>query len=159
MERKDTLQMEGESVIAQEPEIPCPEVTEKPVRRRFTAEYKRKILAEADPCSKPGAVGELLRREGLYSSYLTNWRRQRDEGGALAGLTPKRRGRKARRKNPLTDEVTRLERGQAAVLHVDLQYAYHRAVRVRLASRSRGDQQSQRTSGPLGGDGPKGSSH
>ncbi len=109
MERINAPQMEGESMIAQELEIPCPEVTEKPVRRRFTAEYKRKILAEADACSEPGAVGELLRREGLYSSNLTDWRRQRDEG-ALAGLTPKRRGRKAKSKNPLTDEVTRLER-------------------------------------------------
>jgi len=88
---------------------PSPEVLEKPVRRRFTAEYKRKILAEADACTEPGMLGGLLRREGLYSSHLTTWRRQRDEG-ALAGLTPKRRGRKARAKNPLAEEVTRLER-------------------------------------------------
>jgi Amt family ammonium transporter len=60
-------------------------VVQKPVRRRFTAEYKRRILAEADACSEPGALGELLRREGLYSSHLTTWRRQRDDG-ALAGL-------------------------------------------------------------------------
>jgi transposase-like protein len=90
-------------------EIPNPEVPEKPVRRRFTAEYKLRILAEADACSEPGMLGELLRREGLYSSHLTTWRRQRDEG-VLAGLTPKRRGRKAKPKNPLADEVARLER-------------------------------------------------
>ena len=90
-------------------EIPSPEVSEKPVRRRFTVEYKAKILAEADACTEPGMLGELLRREGLYSSYLTTWRRQRDDG-AQAGLTPKRRGRKAKPKNPLSDEVGRLQR-------------------------------------------------
>ena len=88
---------------------PSPEVLERPVRRRFTVEYKLRILAEADACSEPGMLGELLRREGLYSSHLLTWRRQRDEG-ALAGLTPKRRGRKAKPKNPLADEVTRLSR-------------------------------------------------
>jgi transposase-like protein len=71
--------------------------------------YKARVLAEADACTEPGALGELLRREGLYSSHLATWRRQRDEG-ALAGLTPKRRGRKAKPKNPLADEVTRLQR-------------------------------------------------
>jgi transposase-like protein len=89
--------------------IPSPEVAEKPVRRRFSTEYKLRILAQADACSEPGMLGELLRREGLYSSHLTTWRRQRDEG-ALAGLMPKRRGRKAKPKNPLADEVARLER-------------------------------------------------
>lgn len=90
-------------------EIPSPEVLEKPVRRRFSAEYKLRILAEADACSEPGQLGELLRREGLYSSHLTTWRRQRDEG-VLAGLTPKRRGRKAKPKNPLADENQQLRR-------------------------------------------------
>jgi transposase-like protein len=90
-------------------EIPNPEVPEKPVRRRFTAEYKLRILAEADACSESGMLGELLRREGLYSSHLTTWRRQRDEG-VLAGLTPKRRGRKAKPKNPLADENEQLRR-------------------------------------------------
>jgi transposase len=90
-------------------EIPSPEVPEKPVRRRFSVEYKLRILAEADACSEPGQLGELLRREGLYSSQLTTWRRQRDEG-VLAGLTPKRRGRKAKPKNPLADENQQLRR-------------------------------------------------
>jgi transposase len=85
------------------------EVLEKPMRRRFTVEYKARILAEADACTEPGALGELLRREGLYSSHLATWRRQRDEG-ALAGLTPKRRGRQAKAKNPLSEEVARLQR-------------------------------------------------
>ena len=88
---------------------PSPEVLERPARRRFTVEYKTRILAEADACSEPGMLGELLRREGLYSSHLSTWRRQRDEG-ALAGLTPKRRGRKAKPKNPLADELARLQR-------------------------------------------------
>ena len=86
---------------------PSTEVLEKPVRRRFTAEYKAKIVAEADSCTEMGQVGELLRREGLYSSHLSTWRRQRDEGG-LAGLEPKRRGRKPKAKNPLADENERL---------------------------------------------------
>jgi len=88
---------------------PSLEVLEKPVRRRFTVQYKAKILAEADACTEAGQLGELLRREGLYSSHLTTWRRQRDKG-ALAGLTPKQRGRKARPKNPLADEVAQLQR-------------------------------------------------
>ena len=71
--------------------IPDPAVPEKPVRRRFAAEYELRILREADRSTQ---LGTLLRREGLYSSHLTAWRQQRDQG-TLAGLTPKRRGRKA----------------------------------------------------------------
>ncbi len=88
---------------------PSPEVLEKPVRRRFTVDYKMKILAEAEACTEFGQLGELLRREGLYSSHLSTWRRQRDEG-VLAGLTPRGRGRKARTKNPLADENEHLRR-------------------------------------------------
>ncbi len=88
---------------------PSTEVTEKPERRRFAAEYKLRILAEADGCTEFGQVGELLRREGLYSSLLSTWRKQREEG-VLAGLTPKRRGRKAKPKNPLAEEMARLQR-------------------------------------------------
>jgi len=101
--------MEGTESVVEERAIPSPEVLEKPVRRRFTVEYKTRILAEADACTQPGMLGELLRREGLYSSHLSTWRRLRDEG-VLAGLSPKRRGRKAKAKNPLADEVTRLGR-------------------------------------------------
>ena len=57
------------------------EVLAKATRRRFTVEYKGKILREADGCKTPGAVGALLRREGLYSSHLTKWRTARDRGG------------------------------------------------------------------------------
>jgi transposase-like protein len=89
--------------------IPDPAVLEKPVRRRFTAEYKLRILQEADRCSAPGQLGGLLRREGLYSSLLSTWRRQRDQG-TLAGLSPKRRGRKANPDAPLIAENQRLVR-------------------------------------------------
>src|SRR5438874_2245923 len=65
--------------------MPDPELVEPPVRRRFSAEYKLRVLREADACTKPGEVGALLRREGLYSSLLTEWRRAR-EVGALAAL-------------------------------------------------------------------------
>jgi transposase len=91
------------------PAVPEVEVLAKATRRRFTAEYKRKILREADTCTKPGAIGALLRREGLYSSNLTTWRAQR-ERGELTGLTPKQRGPAPRPKNPLAGKVAALER-------------------------------------------------
>jgi transposase len=75
-------------------QYPDPEVTPRAKRRRFSAEYKLRILAEADGCMQLGEIGALLRREGLYSSHLTTWRRQRDEG-QLYGLTGKKRGCKA----------------------------------------------------------------
>jgi transposase len=70
------------------------EVVAKPQRRRFTAEYKRRIVREADRCTTPGAIGALLRREGLYSSHLTTWRAARDRG-ELEALAPKKRGPQA----------------------------------------------------------------
>ncbi|MCH7726783.1 MAG: transposase [Planctomycetes bacterium] len=82
-----------------------PEVIEKASRRRFTAEYKTRILDEADRCTESGQVGELLRREGLYSSHLTNWRRQRE-----AGLAPKQRGRKPKSNKKEQQELDRLRR-------------------------------------------------
>ncbi len=85
------------------------EVPEKPVRRRFDAAYKQRIVEEADGCSRAGELGLLLRREGLYSSLLSTWRRQRDEG-VLAGLSPKRRGRKAKKKDVAALENERLRR-------------------------------------------------
>ena len=68
---------------------PDPEVPAKVKRRRFTAEYRLRILKESDACKKPGELGALLRREGLYSSHLTHWRRQREEG-ALRDLHRRR---------------------------------------------------------------------
>ncbi len=94
-------------------EPPDPEVAEKPKRRRFSAEYRLRIVREADACKEPGEIGALLRREGLYSSLLTAWRRQRD-AGALAGLEPKKRGPKSKAVDPrvkrLEREVSRLKR-------------------------------------------------
>lgn len=86
-----------------------PEVCAKPVRRRFSVEDKLRILRLADGCLEPGSVGALLRREGLYSSHLTTWRRQREEG-TLAALKPKKRGRKATDPNPLATELVQLNR-------------------------------------------------
>ena len=77
-----------------------PEVPEKPERRRFTAEYKLRILAEADKCTRPGEIGALLRREGLYWSNLSNWRRRRREG-TLGALSPRKRGPAPKPVNPL----------------------------------------------------------
>ena len=82
---------------------PPTEVTAKAKRRRFTAEYKRRILKEADACDR-GELGALLRREGLYSSHLVEWRRAR-EAGELAGLTPRKRGPKAQATDPLAAKV------------------------------------------------------
>lgn len=89
--------------------LPDPQVPERAQRRRFTADYKARILHEAERCSGAGQLGAMLRREGLYSSHLSSWRRQRD-AGALAALTPRPRGRKARPVNPLGEENQRLAR-------------------------------------------------
>ena len=89
--------------------VPDPEVPEKKARRRFTAKYKLQILQEADACSEPGQLGALLRREGLFSSNLATWRKQRDEG-LLNALSPKKRGRKEKEKNPLAQKVAELEK-------------------------------------------------
>lgn len=85
---------------------PDPEVVPKAERRRFSAEYKQRILQEAAACTQPGEVGALLRREGLYSSHLTTWRQQRRRG-ELHGLTPAKRGRQA---DPQAAEIARLQR-------------------------------------------------
>ena len=88
---------------------PDPEVLEQARRRRFSAAYKLRILRQADACTEPGEVGALLRREGLYSSLLSTWRRQREQG-ALEGLRPKKRGRKAAAQDANTLEVERLRK-------------------------------------------------
>src|SRR5687767_6064615 len=94
------------------PAPPDPEVRERAARRRFTAEYKLRIVREADACAGSGELGALLRREGLYSSHLATWRRQRD-AGALSALTPKKRGRPATVTAPLARRVAELERDNA----------------------------------------------
>lgn len=103
---------------------PGPATADRPVRRTFTAEFKQRILREADAAAASGgegAIGALLRKEGLYSSHLTSWRRAR-ERGEIAGLRPKKRGPKPAAKNPLADENEQLRR-QNARLQAELDKA------------------------------------
>ena len=93
------------------PDGPEIEVTAKPTRRRFTVEYKRKIVREADGCKTPGAIGALLRQEGLYFSHLTAWRAARDRG-ELAGLARKR-GPVPQTADPRDKKIAELERETA----------------------------------------------
>ena len=86
--------------------VPDPELVERPQRRRFTSEYKLRILREAEELTRPGDIGALLRREGLYSSHLSTWRRQRDQGAHEALSRP--RGRKPA--DPLVSENAELRR-------------------------------------------------
>jgi transposase len=85
---------------------PDPEVVPKAKRRKFTAEYKLRILAEADACTRPGEIGALLRREGIYRSLLDKWRSQRRKG-TLQALAPQKRGPKV---DPQAAEIARLRR-------------------------------------------------
>ena len=95
----------GEMTVTQEDV----QVVAKPRRRTYPAEYKRRILKEADACTAPGAIGALLRREGLYSSLLVEWRRARGRG-ELAALAPKPRGRKPTPVDARDRKITELER-------------------------------------------------
>jgi transposase-like protein len=98
--------MEDKNTVMVHPKVvPDPEVPEKALRRRFTPAYKLRILKEAQQCTKPGQLGALLRREGLYSSNLTLWRRQMQEG-----LVPKKRGPVAHKTDPRTRRIAELER-------------------------------------------------
>lgn len=103
---KASLAMEGAILTVAHPN---PEVPDKAVRRRFTAEYKLRILTLADACTEAGSLGALLRREGLYASNLNTWRYQRDRG-VLSALTPKKRGRKESVRSPLVGENEKLRR-------------------------------------------------
>lgn len=119
-----------------------PEVPAKATRRRFTGEYKQRILREADAARDAGEIGALLRREGLYSSHLVTWRRAR-ERGELAGLSPKRRGRKEKAVNPLAKRVGELERDKRrlerrlkqAELLLEIQKKASQLLEIPLASR------------------------
>lgn len=84
-------------------------MSSRATRRRFTADYKKKILDEVDACVERGEVGAILRREGLYSSHLTAWRAER-QAGELSGLEPKRRGPKPKEANPLAKEMEAQQR-------------------------------------------------
>jgi transposase len=110
LERAVTEGLDGPS----RPARPDPEVAQKAVRRKFTAEYKRSILEQADAGRGEGAIGALLRREGLYSSHLSTWRRQREEG-TLQALSAKKRGRKSNF-SPLAPENAWLRAENARLL-------------------------------------------
>jgi transposase len=90
-------------------ERPDPEVRPTAARRRFSAQEKLRILAEADACTEPGEIGALVRREGIYSSYLSRWRQARDRG-QLEGLRAKKRGRKRAVDQELAEENATLRR-------------------------------------------------
>jgi transposase-like protein len=91
---------------------PDPELVERARRRRFSAEYKLRILRQADACSKPGEIGALLRREGLYSSLLTEWRRQRERGSLAALDRPRGRPKADRREAQIAALQRHLERAE-----------------------------------------------
>lgn len=103
-DRREPTRSESSTATAPDPEV----IADRAKRRTFTAEYKKQILDEADACTEPGQIGALVRREGLYSSHLTEWRRLRD-AGALAGLG-RTRGRKVKPIDALATKVAELER-------------------------------------------------
>jgi transposase len=86
------------------------EVSEKAKRRTFSAEYKRRIVKEADACKAAGEIGALLRREGLYSSHLTVWRAARDRGELAPGAVTKKRGPQATVPDPRDKRIAEQER-------------------------------------------------
>ena len=113
------------STIVPSPVTASPELSARPRRRSFTAQEKLRILAETDRAAQTGEIGAVLRREGIYSSLLTDWRRQRD-AGAFDALSPSRRGPKPAGINPLAAELAgsrlenarllrRLERAEAII--------------------------------------------
>jgi transposase-like protein len=124
---------------------PNPEVPDKATRRRFTAEYKLRILTLADACTEPGILGALLRREGLYASNLNTWRHQR-ERGILSGLTPKKRGRKESVRDPLVAENEKLrkeneriaKRLRQAEIIIDVQKKISQILGIPLANSEEG---------------------
>src|SRR6266404_7409584 len=139
---------------------PDPEVVAKPKRRTYTAEYKQRILAEAEAAAATrGGLGALLRREGLYSSLLTYWRRERAQG-VLEALTPQKRGPKSKR-NPMEEEVQKLLRQNArltedlrkAHIIIDVQKKWVRCWGIRFRNRTQRtnpDDGGHRTSGGRG---------
>jgi transposase len=137
-ERSEAARRGGSPIFEREAPAPSssqppdPEVTARHARRRFTTKYKLEIIRKADACTKPGEIGELLRKEGLYSSHLVAWRRGRAEG-----LTPKKRGRKAVAVDPrvkkLEQENRRLERRlQKAEAIIEFQKKVHELLGIPL---------------------------
>jgi transposase len=93
--------------------VPDPELVEQAKRRTFTARFKARILAQADACTRPGEIGELLRREGLYESHLTYWRKQREEGALRELGKPRGRPAMDRRDEEIAKLTRKLERSEA----------------------------------------------
>lgn len=120
-------------------ELPNPEVPDRPQRRKFTADYKRRILAEMDSATAQGQVGAILRREGLYSSHIAAWRKTREAAERIA-LEPKKRGPKSKAKDPLQVENTQLRRENAklqtklrkAELMIEIQKKVHEMLGIEL---------------------------
>ena len=126
--------------------LPNPEVPAKAARRRFTAEYKLRVLTLADACNESGCLGKLLRREGLYASNLESWRGQRDRG-VLSGLAPKKRGRKGLVHDPLHAENEKLRkenerltsRLRQAEIIIDVQKKISQILGIPLATPENGE--------------------
>ncbi|MGH2967951.1 MAG: transposase [Solirubrobacteraceae bacterium] len=102
--------------IEQPPAAPDPELVERATRRRFSAGYKLRIVREADACTQPGEIGALLRREGLYTSHLTQWRQARDAGALEALERPRGRKRADRREAEIAALRRRVERAEAELV-------------------------------------------
>jgi transposase-like protein len=99
----------GRPTIVPGPVVTSSELTDRPRRRTFTAQDKLRILGDVDRAAGTGGIGAILRREGLYSSALSDWRRQRD-AGTLGALTPSKRGPKPPPPNPLATELASAQR-------------------------------------------------
>jgi transposase-like protein len=110
-ERRDAVAAPGSSAGA-----PDPELVERPKRRRFSADYKLRVLREADACTRPGEIGALLRREGLYSSLLTEWRRAREAGALEALERPRGRPKSDPREREIAELRRRAERAEAELV-------------------------------------------
>ena len=118
---------------------PDPEVQDRPQRRKFTADYKRRMLAEIDSATAQGQVGAILRREGLYSSHVATWRKTR-EAAERRALEPKKRGPKAKAKDPLQVENVKLRREneklqtklRRAELMIEIQKKVHEMLGIEL---------------------------
>jgi len=139
-EMKDAAETEGARRAtgdsADGDRAPDPEVVAKPKRRRFSAEYRLKILRQADACKAPGELGALLRREGLYSSLLSTWRRQREQG-ALVALRARKRGPTPKAVDPRVKEqekqIARLQRKlKQAEMIIEVQKKVHEILGIPL---------------------------
>ena len=119
MERDGAADRFAERAVGERSEVvsggalPDPELVERPLRRRFSAEYKLRVLGEAEACSQSGEIGARLRREGLYSGHLSKWRRQRDAGALEALGRPRGRKPVDRRELELAELRRRAERAEA----------------------------------------------